>query len=164
MTSSSTPTSHTDSHLSSTLRENRVFPPPAEFAAKARVRSFDEYEQLYARSVADPEAFWAEIARELHWFSPWAKTLEWNEPWAKWFVGGKTNISYNCLDRHVKNGKKDKTAIIWEGEPGEVRTLTYAQLLADVERFANVLKSLGIRKGDRVAVYMGMTPELAVAI
>jgi acetyl-CoA synthetase len=164
MTSSSTPTSHTDSHLSSTLRENRVFPPPPEFAARAHVRSLAEYHELYARSTADPEAFWAEIARELHWFTPWTKTLEWNQPWAKWFVGGRTNVSYNCLDRHVKNGKRDKTAIIWEGEPGEIRSLTFEQLLADVERFANALKSLGIRKGDRVAVYMGMTPELAVAI
>jgi acetyl-CoA synthetase len=164
MTSSSTPQTHTDSHFSSTLRENRVFPPPPEFAEKAHVRSLAQYEDLYARSVADPEAFWGEIARELHWFAPWTKTLDWKLPWAKWFVGGKINISYNCLDRHVKNGKKDKTAILWEGEPGEVRKLSYGQLLADVERFANALKSLGIRKGDRVAVYMGMTPELAVAI
>ncbi len=164
MTSSSTSSAHQDSHLSSTLRENRVFPPPPEFAAKAHVRSLAEYEELYARSIADPEAFWEGIARELHWFSPWTKTLEWNLPWVKWFVGGKTNISYNCLDRHVKNGKKDKTAIIWEGEPGEVRRLSYSELLRDVERFANALKSLGISKGDRVAVYMGMTPELAIAI
>ena len=164
MTSSSTSSAHQDSHLSSTLRENRVFPPPPEFAAKAHVRSLAEYEELYARSIADPEAFWDGIARELHWFSPWTKTLEWNLPWVKWFVGGKTNISYNCLDRHVKNGKKDKTAIIWEGEPGEVRRLSYSELLSDVERFANALKSLGISKGDRVAVYMGMTPELAIAI
>ena len=164
MTSSSTPVSHTDSHLSSSLRENRVFPPPPEFAARAHVRSLAEYEELYARSIADPEAFWDGIARELHWFSPWTKTLDWQEPWAKWFVGGKINLSYNCLDRHVQNGKKDKTAILWEGEPGEVRKLSYGELLADVERFANALKSLGIRKGDRVAVYMGMTPELAIAI
>jgi acetyl-CoA synthetase len=164
MTSSSTPVTSQDTHLSSTLRENRVFPPPPEFAAQAHVRSLAEYEELYARSVADPEAFWDAIARELHWFSPWTRTLDWNEPWAKWFVGGKINISYNCLDRHVMNGRKDKTAIIWEGEPGEVRKLSFGELLADVERFANALRSLGIRKGDRVAVYMGMTPELAVAI
>ena len=164
MTSSSTPIPHQDSHLSSTLRENRVFPPPPEFAAKAHVRSMAEYEEIYARSIAEPEAFWAGVAKELHWFAPWTKVLDWNLPWAKWFVGGKINISYNCLDRHVENGKKDKTAIIWEGEPGEVRTLTYGQLLDDVKRFANALKSLGIRKGDRVAVYMGMTPELAVAV
>ncbi len=159
-----TTTPITEENLSSTLRENRVFAPPAEFAANAHVRSVAEYEELYARSVADPEAFWDSVARELHWFSPWTKTLDWNLPVARWFVGGKTNISYNCLDRHVQNGKRNKTAIVWEGEPGEVRKLSYGELLSEVERFANALKSLGIRKGDTVAVYMGMTPELAIAI
>ncbi|MGC2212095.1 MAG: acetate--CoA ligase [Silvibacterium sp.] len=154
----------TDPNLDSTLRENRVFPPPAEFAAKAHVGSLAAYEELYARSVADPEAFWAGIAKELHWFAPWTKVLDWQEPWAKWFVGGKTNLSYNCLDRHVLNGKRDKTAILWEGEPGEVRRLSYGELLSEVSRFANALKSLGVKKGDRVAIYMGMTPELAVAL
>jgi acetyl-CoA synthetase len=153
-----------DPHLSSTLREHRVFPPPVEFAAKAHVRSLAEYEELYASSIADPEAFWEGAARELYWFESWTKVLDWNLPWAKWFVGGKINISYNCLDRHVLNGKQNKTAIVWEGEPGEVRRLSYGELLADVQKFANVLKSLGIKKGDRVAVYMGMTPELAVAV
>ncbi len=153
-----------DQHLDSILRENRVFSPPAEFAAKAHVRSLAEYEELYARSIADPEGFWENAARELHWFSPWTKVLDWDLPWAKWFVDGKINISYNCLDRHVHNGKRDKTAILWEGEPGEVRKLSYGELLAEVQKFANALKSLGIRKGDRVAVYMGMTPELTVAI
>jgi acetyl-CoA synthetase len=153
-----------DQNLDSTLREDREFPPPAEFAAKAHVRSLAEYEELYARSIADPEAFWESAARELHWFAPWTKVLDWDLPWAKWFVGGKINISYNCLDRHVHNGKGDKTAILWEGEPGEVRKVTYGELLADVQKFGNALKSLGIRKGDRVAVYMGMTPELAVAV
>ncbi len=154
----------TDQNLDSTLREDRVFPPPAEFAAKAHLRSLSEYEDLYARSIADPEAFWESAARELHWFAPWTKVLDWDLPWAKWFVGGKINMSYNCLDRHVHDGKGDKTAILWEGEPGEVRRLSYSELLADVQKFANALKLLGIRKGDRVAVYMGMTPELAVAI
>jgi acetyl-CoA synthetase len=153
-----------DQHLDSILRENRVFSPPSEFAAKAHVRSLAEYEELYARSIADPEGFWENAARELHWFSPWTKVLDWDLPWAKWFVDGKINISYNCLDRHVHNGKRDQTAILWEGEPGEVRKLSYGELLAEVQKFANALKSLGIRKGDRVAVYMGMTPELAVAI
>jgi acetyl-CoA synthetase len=153
-----------DQHLDSILRENRVFSPPPEFAAKAHVRSLAEYEELFARSIADPEGFWENAARELHWFSPWTKVLDWDLPWAKWFVDGKINISYNCLDRHVHNGKRDKTAILWEGEPGEVRKLSYGELLAEVQKFANALKSLGIRKGDRVAVYMGMTPELAVAI
>ncbi|WP_446742095.1 acetate--CoA ligase [Silvibacterium acidisoli] len=158
----STPLS--DPNLSSSLRENRVFPPPAEFAAKAHVGSLAAYEELYARSVADPEAFWAGIASELHWFKPWDKVLEWDAPWAKWFVGGKTNLSYNCIDRQVANGKGEKTAILWEGEPGEVRRVSFNELLTEVQKFANVLKSLGIKKGDRVAVYMGMTPELAVAI
>ena len=153
-----------DQNLDSTLREDREFPPPEEFAAKAHVRSLAEYEELYARSIADPEAFWESAARELHWFAPWTKVLDWDLPWAKWFVDGKINISYNCLDRHVHNGKGDKTAILWEGEPGEVRKVSYGELLADVQKFANALKSLGIRKGDRVAVYMGMTPELAVAV
>ncbi|HTA84619.1 MAG TPA: acetate--CoA ligase [Silvibacterium sp.] len=153
-----------DQHLDSILRENRVFSPPSEFAAKAHVRSLAEYEALYARSIADPEGFWENAARELHWFSPWTKVLDWDLPWAKWFVDGKINISYNCLDRQVHNGKRDQTAILWEGEPGEVRKLSYGELLAEVQKFANALKSLGIRKGDRVAVYMGMTPELAVAI
>jgi acetyl-CoA synthetase len=158
----------TDPNLSSMLRENRVFPPPAEFAAKAHVGSLAAYEELYARSVADPEAFWAGVAKELHWFEPWTKVLEWpgnpEEPWAKWFVGGKTNLSFNCVDRHVLNGRRDKTAILWEGEPGEVRRLTFGELLTEVSRFANALKSLGVKKGDRVAIYMGMTPELAVAL
>jgi acetyl-CoA synthetase len=153
-----------DQNLDSTLHEDRVFPPPPEFAAKAHVSSLAEYEELYARSIADPDAFWESVARELHWFAPWTKVLDWNLPWAKWFVGGKINISYNCLDRHVHNGKADKTAILWEGEPGEVRRISYGELLADVQKFANALKSLGIRKGDRVAIYMGMTPELAVAV
>ncbi|MGC2544860.1 MAG: acetate--CoA ligase, partial [Silvibacterium sp.] len=112
----------------------------------------------------DPEGFWADAASELHWFKPWEKVLEWNLPWAKWFVGGKINLCYNCIDRHVVNGRADKTAIVWEGEPGEVRKLTFGELHVEVQRFANALKGLGIKKGDRVAVYMGMTPELAIAI
>ena len=153
-----------DQDFDSVLRENRVFPQPEEFAAKAHIKSLEDYEELYARSVADPEGFWESAARDLHWFAPWTKVLEWNLPWAKWFVGGKINMSYNCLDRHVKSGKADKTAILWEGEPGEVRRLSFAELLAEVQLFANGLKSLGIQKGDRVAVYMGMTPELAIAV
>ncbi|WP_158751304.1 acetate--CoA ligase [Acidobacterium sp. S8] len=153
-----------DPHLDSTLRENRVFPPPAEFAAKAHVKNLAEYEEIYRRSVEDPESFWADAARELHWFKPWDKVLEWNEPWAKWFVGGKTNLCYNCVDRHALGDKRDKVAIVWEGEPGEIRRLTFGDLHGEVQRFANVLKGLGIKKGDRVAVYMGMTPELAIAV
>ncbi|HLH35543.1 MAG TPA: acetate--CoA ligase [Alloacidobacterium sp.] len=157
-------TTSTDPNLDSVLRENRVFPPPSEFAAKARIGNLAEYEQMYRRSIDDPESFWTEAARELHWFKPWDKVLEWNLPWAKWFVGGKLNLSYNCVDRHALGDKRDKVAILWEGEPGEVRKLTFGDLYQEVQRFANVLKNLGIKKGDRVAVYMGMTPELAIAI
>ncbi len=150
--------------LDSTLREHRVFPPPAEFSEKAYIKSLEEYEKLYQQSIQDPEAFWAGVAKELHWFKPWDKVLEWNLPWAKWFVGGKLNLSYNCVDRHALGARRDKKALIWEGEPGEVRTLTYAELHAEVQKVANGLKALGIKKGDRVAVYMGMTPELAIAL
>jgi acetyl-CoA synthetase len=150
--------------LDSILRENRVFPPPAEFSRKAYVKSHDEYDRMYRQSMDDPEAFWAEAARDLDWFKPWDKVLEWDLPWAKWFVGGKLNLCYNCVDRHALGERRDKTAIIWESEPGEVRRLTYAQLHAEVQRFASSLKGLGIRKGDRVAIYMGMTPELAIAL
>jgi acetyl-CoA synthetase len=150
--------------LESTLREDRVFPPPPEFSATAHIQSLAEYEALYARSIADPEAFWAEAAGELHWFQKWSKVLDWNLPNAKWFVDGKINLSYNCVDRHALGPNASKTAIIWEGEPGEVRTLTYSELHYSVQKFANALKALGIKKGDRVAVYMGMTPELAIAL
>jgi acetyl-CoA synthetase len=150
--------------LDSMLRENRVFPPPPEFSAKAQVKSLEQYESMYRESISDPEAFWAKAASELEWFKPWDKVLEWDLPWARWFVGGKTNLSYNCVDRHAKGERAQKTAIIWEGEPGEIRRLTYAELHAEVQKFANALKSIGIKKGDRVAVYMGMTPELAIAL
>jgi acetyl-CoA synthetase len=150
--------------IDSTLRENRVFPPPPEFSAKAHIQSLEQYETLYKQSINDPEAFWAGVAQELHWFQPWNKVLDWNLPSAQWFVGGKLNLCYNCVDRHALGIRRDKIALIWEGEPGEIRRLTYAELHAEVQRFANALKSLGIRKGDRVAVYMGMTPELAIAL
>ncbi|MGD0547489.1 MAG: acetate--CoA ligase [Terracidiphilus sp.] len=150
--------------IDSTLRETRVFPPPAEFSAKAQIRSIEEYEALYRLSIANPEGFWADAAEHLHWFRRWDKVLEWDLPWAKWFVGGKLNLSYNCVDRHALGKHGAKTALIWEGEPGEIRRLTYAELHAEVQRFANALKGLGIVKGDRVAVYMGMTPELAIAL
>jgi acetyl-CoA synthetase len=151
-------------NLESILRENRVFPPPPKFAARAHVKSLEEYEELYRQSVDDPEAFWSGVAKELHWFAPWTQVLEWNEPWAKWFVGGKINLCYNCVDRHALGGKANKVAILWEGEPGEVRKLTFAELLIEVQKFANVLKGLGVKKGDRVAIYMGMAPELAIAL
>ena len=150
--------------IDSTLRETRVFPPAHDFSAKAHIRSLEEYEALYSRSIADPEGFWAEVAGDLHWFEPWTQVLDWQEPWARWFVGGKTNLSYNCVDRHALGARAQKTALIWEGEPGEVRRLSYAELHVEVQRFANALLGLGIKKGDRVAVYMGMTPELVVAL
>jgi len=154
----------TNQDLDSTLREFRVFPPPPEFSAKAHIKSLEEYETLYKQSIEDPEAFWARAAEDLHWFKRWDKVLDWNLPHAKWFAGGKINLSYNCVDRHALGSRAGKTALIWEGEPGEVRRLTYAELHVEVQKFANALKSLGIRKGDRVAVYMGMTPELAIAL
>lgn len=150
--------------IDSTLRENRVFAPPDEFSRKAHIRSLEEYEALYHESIADPEKFWAGVAAELHWFKPWSRVLDWHEPWARWFVDGKINLSYNCVDRHALGARAQKTALIWEGEPGEVRRLTYAELHAEVQRFASALKQLGIQKGDRVAVYMGMTPELVIAL
>jgi len=150
--------------IQSSLQEKRLFPPSVAFSDKAHVGSLAEYDQLYADADRDPEKFWGEIATELHWFKPWTKVLEWDAPWAKWFVGGKTNLAYNCLDRHLETWRKNKAAIIWEGEPGDIRTLTYQQLHAEVSKFGNVLKKLGVKKGDRVAIYMGMVPELAIAL
>ena len=150
--------------IETVLNESRLFPPPADFASQAEVGSFEEYEKLYARAAADPEAFWAEQADALHWFKRWDTVLDWNLPFAKWFVGGKLNVSYNCLDRHLTTWRKNKAAIIWEGEPGEIKTITYLQLHQEVSRFANVLKSLGVQTGDRVALYMPLVPALAVAM
>src|SRR5579862_9085470 len=151
-------------NIDSILQEQRKFECPPEFAEKAHVTSLAEYERLYNESVDEPDKFWSRVASELHWFKKWDKVLEWNCPWAKWFVGGQINLSYNCLDRHVETWRKNKAAIIWESEPGEVRVLTYQQLHREVQKFANVLKSLGVKKGDRVAIYMGMTPELPIAM
>jgi acetyl-CoA synthetase len=162
--SSSTPSVAANQALDSTLRENRLFPPPPEFSARAHIQSIEQYEELYKQSIEDPETFWANVANDLHWVKKWDKVLDWNLPWAKWFVGGQINLSYNCVDRHALSERANKTAIIWEGEPGEVRRLTYAELHLEVQKFANALKSLGIKKGDRVAIYMGMTPELAIAL
>jgi acetyl-CoA synthetase len=152
------------SSIDSILKENRVFKPEDDFSQSAHVKSLDQYEDLYRQAESDPEKFWADVASELHWFRAWDKVLEWEIPWAKWFVGGQINISYNCLDRHLATWRRNKAAIIWEGEPGETRTLTYQQLHSEVSKFANILKSLGIKKGDRVAIYMGMVPELPIAM
>jgi len=137
-------------HIDSTLSETRKFPPPAEFSARAWVKSREEYEALYKRADADPETFWAECARNLHWFKPFGKTLEWNFPFAKWFIGGTINASYNCLDRHLEGPRRNKAALIWEGEPGDSRVLTYQMLADEVAKCANALKSLGVKDGDRV--------------
>src|SRR5215207_2815741 len=152
------------SSIESILHESRMFPPSKEFSESAYIKSFEEYEKIYNEAAKDPAAFWAKQAEALEWFQKWDTALEWNEPFAKWFVGGRLNISYNCLDRHLYSHRKDKTAIIWEGEPGEIRTLTYAELHAEVSRFANVLKKLGVKTGDRVALYMPLIPELAMAM
>src|SRR5437763_6584169 len=132
-------------NIESVLHEERVFPPPAEFSARARVASMEELEALRREAHDSPEAFWARMAdAELHWFKRWDEVLRWKPPHAEWFVGGKINISYNCLDRHLATWRRNKAAIIWEGEPGEQRTLTYAQLHREVSRFANVLKRAGV--------------------
>jgi acetyl-CoA synthetase len=150
--------------IESILSEDRVFPPPTDFAANAHIKSFEEYERLYDEAAKDIPAFWAKQAEELDWFKKWDTVLEWEEPFAKWFIGGQINISYNCLDRHLTTWRKNKAAFIWEGEPGEQRTFTYLQLHREVCRFANVLKKLGVETGDRVALYMGLVPELAIAM
>ena len=150
--------------IESTLKEKRVFRPPKAFSAKAHIKSMAQYERMYRESVRNPEKFWGRVAEELEWFKKWRQVMQWKLPFAKWFVGGKTNICYNCLDRHLETPRKNKAALIWEGEPGEVRTLTYQQLHHEVCKFANVLKILEIKKGDRVVIYMGMVPELPIAM
>jgi acetyl-CoA synthetase len=157
-------TSSQSENFESLMREDRVFPPPAEFAGKARIGSLAEYERMYERSIAEPEEFWAEAALQLEWFAPWTNVLQGSGPHAKWFTGGKLNLSHNCVDRHAIGARKDKIALLWEGEPGEVRKLTFAELHTEIQKFANVLKSLGVKRGDRVALYMGMSPELAIAL
>ncbi len=144
--------------------ENRVFPPSSEFKAKARISSMDEYKKLHAESINSPDTFWAREASELKWQKTWDKVLDWQPPFAKWFTGAKVNVSENCVDRHLQTHRKDKVAILWEGEPGETRTLTYAQLHVEVCKFANVLKAQGIKANDRVLIYMPMVPEAAIAM
>jgi len=151
--------------IESVLREDRTFDPPAEFASAAHVKSFADYEKLYAEAGRDPEAFWAGIASSyLDWQQPWSRVLDWQPPFAKWFVGGKLNVSHNCLDRHLGTWRKNKAALIWEGEPGDSRILTYHELHREVCQAANVLKGLGVKSGDRVGIYMPLVPELAIAM
>ncbi|MBX9681823.1 MAG: acetate--CoA ligase [Gemmataceae bacterium] len=151
-------------NITSVLKESRQFPPSAEFSAKAHVKSPAEYETLFERAEADPEKFWAEQAESLDWFKKWNSVLSGSEPFWKWFDGGKINASYNCIDRHLTGPRKNKAAIIWEGEPGDTRVLTYQTLHREVCKFANVLKKEGIKPGDRVTLYMPMIPELAIAM
>jgi acetyl-CoA synthetase len=150
--------------IESHLTENRVFKPAADFSKKARIGSLAEYRKLHAESVKSPDKFWGREAKELHWLRKWTKVLDWKLPNAKWFVGGKLNASQNCLDRHLDTPRSNKAAIIWEGEPGEKRVITYRQLHREVCKFANVLKRNGVKKGDRVLVYMPLIPEAAIAM
>jgi acetyl-CoA synthetase len=149
--------------IEAVLKEDRVFQPSEEFRRSARLSSLEEYQALYRESLDKPEQFWSRIASELHWFKPWDKVLEWDPPNAKWFIGGQINLSYNCLDRHLAT-RGNKAAIISEGEPGDSRILTYQQLHREVCKFANVLKSLGVGKGDRVTIYLPMIAEAAIAM
>jgi len=148
------------------MAEERVFQPPEELSKSAHIRSLDQYKEIYQRSLDDPEGFWAEAAEQLDWYKKWDKVLveDFNEGKHEWFVGGKLNVSYNCLDRHLKTWRKNKAALIWEGDIGDSKTLTYQQLYHEVCRFANVLKKHGIQKGDRVAIYLPMILELPIAM
>ncbi len=155
---------HGGQPITSVLQEGRVFPPPPTFVANAHVKGEEALQTLEHEAQENPERFWARAAEDVHWFKRWDRVLDWdNPPFAKWFAGGRTNVSYNCLDRHLAT-RAARPAIIWEGEPGEVRTLTYADLHQQVCRFANVLKRLGVAEGDRVGIYMPMVPEAAVAM
>jgi acetyl-CoA synthetase len=146
--------------LHTLLDERRSFPPPADFRHGAHVRS----QTIYRNGAKSRQRFWAQQAHQLEWFTPWKKVLEWRPPHAKWFLGGKLNASVNCLDRHIRTATRNKVALLWEGEPGDRRTITYWELYREVNRFANALKSLGVRRGDRVAIYLPMIPEAAVAM
>ena len=142
------------------LQENRKFPPPDDFRKQARIQD----SAMYEAASRDYESYWADRARELDWIKPWHTVLEWTPPHAKWFLGGQLNVSQNCLDRHISTARRNKAALVWEGEPGDRRTLTYWDLYCEVRKFANVLKQLGIRRGDRVGIYLPMIPEAAIAM
>jgi acetyl-CoA synthetase len=150
--------------IDSVLVENRVFKPSREFSKSAHIGSMDEYKEMYRESIRKPAKFWGRLAKELRWSKMWSEVLEWKAPFAKWFVGGELNVSDNCLDRHLVGATRNKAAIHWEGEPGEKRTLTYHQLHREVCIFANILKRNGVRKGDRVIIYMPLIPEAAIAM
>jgi len=152
--------------ITSMMEEKRVFNPPKELSDNAYIKSLDEYKRIYQRSIDDPEAFWGELAEQLDWYQKWDKVLveDFKEGKHEWFVGGKLNVSYNCLDRHLKTWRKNKAALIWEGDIGDTKTLTYQQLYYEVNKFANVLKKHGIKKGDRVTIYLPMILELPIAM
>jgi acetyl-CoA synthetase len=150
--------------IDSLLQESRVFPPPPAFAAEARVKSMAEYEALYRRAAEDPDGFWAEVASSLTWERPWDRVLDWQAPDARWFVGGRLNVSVNCLDRHAASWRKNKAAIVFEGEPGDSRVYTYGQLHREVCKAANALVAMGVKAGDFVAIYLPMIPEAAIAM
>src|SRR5215208_3967988 len=154
----------TSQEIESVLTESRVFPPPPAFSAQAHISSMEQYRQMAKEAEDDPEGYWARRADELHWFKKWDTVLDWQPPFAKWFVGGRINASYNCLDRHLDGPRRTKAALIWEGEPGDERILTYQRLHREVCKFANVLKGLGVEKGDRVGLYMPLLPALATAM
>ena len=147
-------------NIDALLTEDRRFPPPPAFQEQANINDPNVYEE----AARDPEGFWARFAEELHWFKKWDKVLEWDPPYAKWFLGGKINVSYNCLDRHVATARRNKAALVWEGEPGDRQVYTYWDLYREVCKFANALKSLGVKKGDRVTIYLPMVPELPIAM
>jgi len=153
-------------NIENVLTETRTFPPPASFADNAAIASWEQYQNLYQESIEEPEKFWARVAENLHWFKKWDRVLNWdNPPFVRWFEGGKTNLCYNCVDKHLSTWRRNKAAILWEGEPEEdSRVLTYQELHYQVSRFANVLKQKGVRSGDTVAIYMPMVPELAIAM
>ena len=153
-----------EKNISSVLNENRSFPPPESFAKSAHISDPQAYEAMRSLADQDPIHFWEKQAAELHWFTTWQSVLDWKEPDARWFVGGTINASYNCLDRHLSTTRRNKAALIWEGEKGDTRTLTYLQLHREVSEFSNALKKLGVSKGDRVALYMPLIPELAIAV
>jgi acetyl-CoA synthetase len=152
------------SNITSVLKESRMFAPSAQFSAQAHIKSDADYQRLWQRAHDDPEGFWGEQAATLSWFKKWDRVLDWNEPFCKWFVGAKINASYNCIDRHLAGPRKNKAAIIWEGEPGDSRVLRYQDLHREVCKFANALKAQGIKPGDRVTIYMPMIPEAAIAM
>jgi acetyl-CoA synthetase len=153
--------------ITSMMEETRKFPPPKEFSAKAHIKSLEEYKKIYKKSMEDPDGFWGKQAEDLEWFKKWDKVLDYSygeNLYIKWFQGGKLNVTVNCLDRHLKTWRKNKAALIWEGEPGDSRAYTYQQLYTEVCKFANVLKKRGVKKGDRVTIYMPMIPELPIAM